>query len=226
MSRYIVPNLLFFILYIIPLSYPSLQAQTRDTIYVFDQQFYSGDTIQLSEINLFAKERTFTDLEAQKRYLLLRNRVKRVYPYAKMAADRLYAMKHTMDTMHNNKQKRIYVKRTQKYLEEHFTDELKKLSRSQGRILIKLIHRQTGQIAYDLVKNMRNGWTAFWYNNTAWLYDLSLKKGYDPVNIEEDYWIEEIILRAINTGEIEYQTPALRFNFSELSEQRQKRLAN
>ena len=212
MSRYIVPNLLFFILYIIPLSYPSLQAQTRDTIYVFDQQFYSGDTIQLSEINLFAKERTFTDLEAQERYLLLRNR--------------LYAMKHTMDTMHNNKQKRIYVKRTQKYLEEHFTDELKKLSRSQGRILIKLIHRQTGQIAYDLVKNMRNGWTAFWYNNTAWLYDLSLKKGYDPVNIEEDYWIEEIILRAINTGEIEYQTPALRFNFSELSEQRQKRLAN
>ena len=144
----------------------------------------------------------------------------------KMAADRLYTMERTMDTMQNKQQRKVYVKRTQRYIEDHFTDELKKLSRSQGRILIKLIHRQTGRTAYDLVKELRNGWNAYWYNKTAWLYDLSLKKGYDPMNIEEDYWIEEIVLRAISKGELEDQTPALQYNFSELTEHRRKRLAN
>ena len=210
-----------FVLYFLPFTTFS---QKRDTIYIFDQQFYSGDTIRLAEVSVFGKEHYFGDAEAQKRYLLLRSRVKRVYPYAKMAADRLYTMEHTMDTMQNKRQKKVYVKRTQRYIEDHFTDELKKLSRSQGRILIKLIHRQTGKTAYELVKDLRNGWNAYWYNKTAWLYDLSLKKGYDPMNVEEDYWIEEIILRAINSGELEYQTPALLYNFSDLVEQRKKRL--
>ena len=211
-KRYLLP----FIAYLLPLT----------SYLLFAQDFHEGDTIYLPEVNLFGKERSFGDADAQKRYLLLKSRVKRVYPYAKMAADRLYTMERTMDTMQNKQQRKVYVKRTQRYIEDHFTDELKKLSRSQGRILIKLIHRQTGRTAYDLVKELRNGWNAYWYNKTAWLYDLSLKKGYDPMNIEEDYWIEEIILRAISNGELEDQTPALQYNFSELTEHRRKRLAN
>jgi len=192
-KRYLLP----FIAYLLPLT----------SYLLFAQDFHEGDTIYLPEVNLFGKERSFGDADAQKRYLLLKSRVKRVYPYAKMAADRLYTMERTMDTMQNKQQRKVYVKRTQRYIEDHFTDELKKLSRSQGRILIKLIHRQTGRTAYDLVKELRNGWNAYWYNKTAWLYDLSLKKGYDPMNIEEDYWIEEIILsntislNLLNTGE-------------------------
>nr|WP_314558310.1 DUF4294 domain-containing protein [uncultured Capnocytophaga sp.] len=195
-----------------------VRGQVRDTVYIFDPKYYAGDTIQLAEVTLFGKERIFTDEEEQKRYWILRSRVKRVYPYARLAADRLHTMERTMDTMQNKQQKKVYVKRTQQYIEEHFTEELKKLSRSQGRILIKLIHRQTGKTAYDLVKDLRNGWNAFWYDKTAWLYDLSLKKEYDPINNEEDYLIEEIILRAINKGELEPQIPALQYNFSNLSE--------
>ena len=170
---------LLILFYLLLLPFTLVIAQPRDTLFVFDKEFYTGDTIRLTEVNLFGKERSFSDLEAQKRYLLLQRRVKKVYPYAKMAADRLSVMQHTMDTMQRARQKKVYVKRTQRYIEEHFTDELKKLSRSQGRILIKLIHRQTGRTAYDLVRDLRNGWNAYWYNKTAWLYDLSLKKGYD-----------------------------------------------
>jgi len=217
---------LLILFYLLLLPFTLVIAQPRDTLFVFDKEFYTGDTIRLTEVNLFGKERSFSDLEAQKRYLLLQRRVKKVYPYAKMAADRLSVMQHTMDTMQRACQKKVYVKRTQRYIEEHFTDELKKLSRSQGRILIKLIHRQTGRTAYNLVKELRNGWNAYWYNKTAWLYDLSLKKEYDPHNVEEDYWIEEIILRAINRGELEPQVPALRFNFTELTEERKKRLSD
>ena len=68
------------------------------------QDFHEGDTIYLPEVNLFGKERSFGDADAQKRYLLLKSRVKRVYPYAKMAADRLYTMERTMDTMQNKQQ--------------------------------------------------------------------------------------------------------------------------
>ena len=152
-------NTLLFTFCLLPLS--SITAQVRDTIFIFDQKFYAGDTIRLTEVNLFGKERSFADLDAQKRYFLLRNRVKKVYPYAKMAAERLSVMEHTMDTMQNSRQKKVYVKRTQKYIEDHFTEELKKLSRSQGRILIKLIHRQTGKTAYDLVRDLRNGCTTY-----------------------------------------------------------------
>ncbi|MDO5608895.1 MAG: DUF4294 domain-containing protein [Capnocytophaga sp.] len=193
----------------------SVQAQV-DTTYV-ESDFYKVDIIRLPEVYVFDKERTFATEEERKNYLILRRRVQVVYPYARLAAERLRIMEQTMDTMTNKRQKRIYVKRMQRYVEERFTDELKKLSRSQGRILVKLIHRQTGMTAFDLVKDLRNGWSAFWYNNTAWLYDISLKSEYDPITVEEDYWIEDILLRAFSKGELEQQSPALDFDYLELT---------
>lgn len=188
------------------------KATNSDTI------FYEGDVIHLPEVYVFEKEQTFANEEEQKKYLILKRRVKIVYPYAKLAAERLHIMQKTMDTMHNKRQKKTYIKRTQRYIEQRFTDELKKLSRSQGRILVKLIHRQTGITAFNLVKDLRNGWNAFWYNNTAWLYDISLKSQYDPQNVEEDYWIEDILLRAFASGELEAQTSALNYDYFELVE--------
>lgn len=187
--------------------------------------FFLIDTIHIPEVYVFEKGYRFPDEEARKRYLILRQRVKKVYPYAKLAADRLHIMEQTMDTMKSKRNKKIYTKRMQKYIEDRFTDELKKLSRSQGRILVKLIHRQTGRTAFQLVKELRNGWNAFWYNNTAWLYDISLKSEYNPSQVEEDYWIEEILQRAFNNDELEYQASALNFDFAKITEERRKRKA-
>ena len=186
----------------------------------------NSDIIPLEEVFVFGKEPIFKTEEDRNRYLILKYRVKKVYPYAKLAAEELQRINKVLDSLPNNRQKKKYTKKIQEETENKFSQELKKLSRSQGRILIKLIHRQTGRTAYNLVKELRNGWNAYWYNKTAWLYDLSLKKEYDPHNVEEDYWIEEIILRAINRGELEPQVPALRFNFTELTEERKKRLSD
>jgi len=139
--------------------------------------------------------------------------VKKVYPYAKLAADKLYQIERTLDTLPNNRQKKRYTKKVQEEAEARFTDELKKLSRSQGKILIKLIYRQTGDSAYDLVKNLRSGWRAFWYNNTAWFYDLSLKSVYNPLEVEEDFWIEDILQRAFSRKELEVQEPAFPIDY-------------
>lgn len=187
-----------------------------------ESNFQFVDTIRLPEVFVFGRERSFANEEARKQYLILRNRVRKVYPYAKLAADRLKIMEQTMDTMTNKRAKKLYAKRMQKYIEDRFTDELKKLSRSQGRILVKLIHRQTGRTSYQLVKDLRNGWNAFMYNSTAWLYNISLKTEYNPTQNDEDLLIEEILHRAFANDELEYQAPAIEINLGELLDKGKK----
>ena len=182
--------------------------------------------IDLEEVLFFGNQPFFKDEEQRKKYELLRYRVRKVYPYAKMAADKLYKIERTLDTLPNQRQRKRYTKQVQEDAEARFTDELKKLSRSQGRILIKLIYRQTGYSAYDLVKNLRSGWRAFWYNNTAWFYDLSLKSTYAPERVEEDFWIEDILLRAFSQGELEMQPPAIGINYEAIEKKWRVRPAN
>ena len=81
-------------------------------------------------------------------------------------------------------------------MEGEFTDQLKKLTRTEGRILIKLIHRQTGKTTFRQIKTLRSGWRAFWYNSTANLFQLSLKTEYQPEVENEDYLIEDILQRS------------------------------
>lgn len=199
-----------------------IHSQERDSIAPA-----AGETmIDLEEVLFFGNQPFFKDEEQRKKYELLRYRVRKVYPYAKMAADKLYKIERTLDTLPNQRQRKRYTKQVQEDAEARFTDELKKLSRSQGRILIKLIYRQTGYSAYDLVKNLRSGWRAFWYNNTAWFYDLSLKSTYAPERVEEDFWIEDILLRAFSQGELEMQPPAIGINYEAIEKKWRVRPAN
>jgi len=93
-----------------------------------------------------------------------------------------------------------YTKRVERYLEGEFKDELKRLTRSEGRILVKLIHRETGQTTHGLIKKLRSGWRAFVYQTTAKLFDIDLKTTYNPTDDEEDALIEGILLRAFADG--------------------------
>ena len=89
-----------------------------------------------------------------------------------------------------------------------FEDKLKKLSRKQGQILVKLIHRQTGTTTYELITNLKSGWKAFWSNTTAKLFDINLKLGYSPAEVNEDFLIETILDRAFDSGRLVRQAPA------------------
>ncbi|WP_298367508.1 DUF4294 domain-containing protein [uncultured Lutibacter sp.] len=179
---------------------------------------FEGDTllIKLDEVLLLKKLKFKTSYD-RRYYYWFRRKTLKAYPYAKLAADRLEVLNERIENIKSGRKKRIYTKRIQKYLEGEFTDQLKKLTRTEGRILIKLIHRQTGSTAFDLVKDLRSGWKAFWYNTTAKMFKLSLKNEYDPVNVEEDYLIEDILQRAFVDGVLEEQPSKLDFNFIELS---------
>ena len=74
-----------------------------------------------------------------------------MYPYAKLAAERLEALTERLNTLESKRKKKKYAKKVQKYIEEEFSGELKKLTRTEGQILIKLIHRQTGKTTFTLI---------------------------------------------------------------------------
>ena len=175
-----------------------------------------NDTIQLPEI-IVSKGQKLSP-EEQKQFQILQNRVYKVYPYAKLASDRLTALNKGMARLNSNREKKKYFKIVEDYLNNEFEDRLKKLSRKQGQILVKLIHRQTGITTYELIKTLKSGFKAFVSNTTASLFDISLKTEYKPYEVNEDYLIETILVRAFESGRLLNQTPANPVNYDNLME--------
>ena len=183
--------------------------------YIVEGDTIPHEAIDLDEVVILGKL-NFKDKLARRRYLILRRKTRKVYPYAKLAADRLTVLNERLVTIESKRKRKRYIKILQKYMEEEFTKELKKLTRTEGQILVKLIYRQTGKTMFELVKEYRSGWKAFWYNNTARLFNISLKEKNDPINVEEDYWIEDNLQRSIQSNIIEEQKTALSFSFYDL----------
>ncbi|WP_298236739.1 DUF4294 domain-containing protein [uncultured Algibacter sp.] len=173
--------------------------------------------IDLDEVMLLHKLK-FDSKKDRIRYLILRRKTIKVYPYAKMAADRLDSLNTRLESLTRKRDKKRYTKMIQKYIEGEFSDELKKMTRTEGQILVKLIHRQTGRTTFNLVKELRSGWRAFWYNTTANMFDISLKREFDPVNEKEDYLIEDILQRNFQSGRLERQKSAIDFDFYDLTD--------
>jgi hypothetical protein len=134
-----------------------------------------------------------------------------------MAADNLTRLNLNMEKFKTDREKKKYFKIVENYLENEFEEQLKKLSRKQGQILVKLIYRQTGSTTYTLVKDLKSGWKAFWASNTAKVFDIDLKTEFDPFTVTEDYLIESILLKAFNEGRLERQNAAIPINYLELS---------
>ena len=158
----------------------------------------------------------FKNREELNRYLILRRRVLRVYPYAKLAAERLTVLNERLDQIDSKRGKKKYLKRLEDFVYEEFEEELKKLSKSQGKILIRLVHRQTGSTTFELVKELRNGWKAFLYQTTASLFSLSLKEKYNPAEVLEDYLIEDILQRAFADQYLIEQAAAIDYDLDAL----------
>jgi len=164
----------------------------------------TGQSIDLEEVVILPRLRLNTN-EERRRYLILQRKTLKVYPYAKLAAERLETLNARMADVKSKRQRKKYTRMVQKFVENEFADKLKKFTITEGQILIKLIHRQTGETAFDLIKELRSGWRAFWYNNTAKLFDMSLKIPFDPEMEEEDFLIEDILQRQFDKGNLEFQ---------------------
>lgn len=209
---------------LVVMSFP-LVAQEKlpveDTIH-YEYFIIEGDTvarqhIDLDEVLVLGRLKFDNELERRK-YLILRRKTLKVYPYAKLASDRLVELNSRLDQIKTKRDRKRYTKMVQNYIENEFSAELKKLTRTEGQILVKLVHRQTGVTTFDLVKDLKSGWRAFWYNTTASMFDISLKEEFNPAKNQEDYLIEDILQRAFQSKQLEKQPSALDYNFLELTD--------
>ena len=189
-----------------------VEVDSTKTVYLIDGDSIARSMIELREV-LVLPRLSFKSTEERRQYLILKRRTVKVYPYAKLAAERLLTLQQRLATLNKKRERKKYARRVQKFIEDEFSAELKKLTKSEGRILLKLIYRQTGETAYDLIKELRNGWRAFWYNSTANVFDLSLKVTYCPLEVKEDYFIEDILLRAFQSETLERQDPAFDIDY-------------
>jgi hypothetical protein len=177
--------------------------------------------VELDEVLILPKLR-FENRDDFRSYLILKRKTKKVWPYAKLASERFEVLNQRLESIESNRGKRQYTKVVQKYVEEEFTEELKKLTKTEGQILVKLIYRQTGMTTFDLVKDLRSGWRAFWYNTTANFFNISLKEEYNPSENKEDFYIEDILQREFQSGSLEEQDPKIEIQLMELMNKWQK----
>ena len=199
-------------------SFGFTQERYNDSIYNYIKIL--GDTIvkgsiELSEVVLLPKLK-YKNSDDVRRYLILKRKTFKVYSYAVLASERLTTLNQRLSKIKRRRDKKKYTRIIQKFILNEFYDELSKFTQTEGQILIKLIHRQTGSTAYKLIKELRNGWSAFWYNNTARVFNMSLKRDFDPYLVKEDYLIEDIIQRAIRDKKLEYQKPKISYDLFEL----------
>jgi hypothetical protein len=219
MKRIVVYIFIFFLIGII-------SAQNKkDYVIVEDKILVNNDSlsIDIEEIRLFNKIKLNTDKE-RRYYYWFRKKVLKAYPYATLTATTIQEIEKNLANIKSEKKRRKYIKKAQKYLDEEFSEQLKKLTKTEGKVLIKLIHRQTGNSVYNLIKKYRSGWKAFWYQSTARLFRLSLKKEYHPATNDLDYLIEEILQNAFINEKLEEKQPYKEIDFYALSAQ--KRIIN
>lgn len=193
-----------------------VDAQIKDTLPDFNNDYFlvrDGDTlmIKLNEVSILPKHKFKNKIDVNY-YYWFKKKVFKAYPYAVLASKRIDSLNARLGRIESNSKKRKYVRRVQKYLEEELTDQIKKMTKTEGRILIKLIHRQTGKTVFENIKELRSGWKAFWYNTTANVFSLSLKDEYHPETENEDYLIEDVLHRAIIEEVIEAQEPKLKID--------------
>lgn len=118
--------------------------------------------------------------------------VKKVYPLALDAAQRLEELDRELEKLDLKKDRKAYTKAVEDTLKEEITPMLWKMTRYEGKILIKLIDRETDHTVFSIVKDIRSGFTAGFYQAMARLFGANLKLEYDPEG--EDYILEQIVI--------------------------------
>ena len=158
-------------------------------------KFPSHDSIfhfNLHEIEIIPPFK-FKNKRQEKKYNQLEIDILKTYPFALIVGSELKLVNSELDSVYTDKSKRkTYIKWYQDYVYKTYIDSLKRLNIQQGRLLLKLIHRETGKTPYELIKSYRGGFNAFFWQSAAFMFGANLNSSYNP---EDDAMIEHIIRR-------------------------------
>lgn len=152
----------------------------------------NGDSIFIMSLNLvkIVARRKFKNFAEQRQYYLYMRAARKVYPYALQALD-LYDEIATQTEDMNKRQRRRYIRKEHKELKEDFKDQMKKLSRTEGKVLIKMLEKEMDKPFYDVIKETRGGFTAAYWHNLGKFWGYDLKQGY---SLGADPLLDEVFL--------------------------------
>jgi hypothetical protein len=163
--------------------------------------FYEGDSIQLMEMNnvYVYPELTFKNRKQAESYMRLVRNVKAVLPIAKQARQMLIETTEYLETLPTKEEKDAHIKRVEEDIFKTYKPKMKKLSYSQGKLLIKLIDRECHSSSYDMIKAFMGPLRAGFWQVFAWGFGASLKKGYEPEGVDR---LTERIVLMVEAGQI------------------------
>jgi len=156
--------------------------------YLFSQN-PDEKNITLNEVSLIGNM-PYTASE----YFLLKKKILKVYHYIDTLEKIIIVVDDDLGQLSSKKSKKRFVKSFQKELMAKFLVEIKSLTKKEGVILSKLIYRNMGITVFDLIKQYKGSWSAFWWQSLAKLYDGNIKSTFNPEKNKEDFLIEKIIL--------------------------------
>ena len=179
-------------------------SQTNDDqLHVVYGRIDGRDTVlivYLPEVDISLLGRYYEITETRQGRRLVSN-VRKVFPYAKLASDKLHEFDTMLASIPNEADRKRLMKEAEKELTDQYTAELEKLTFSQGAILIRLIDRETGNTSYQLVQELRGKVRAFFYQGFARIWGYNLKTEFDPKHSKEDEQID-IIATLLERGQI------------------------
>lgn len=154
---------------------------------------YEGDTIPYIELQTvrYYAPRVFENRREEARYHRLVRHVKRVYPYARLAGIKFQEYNEMLAELDTDAQRRRAARKIEQEIKDEFEGELRRLTFTQGRILIKLIDRETQHTSYEVLQDFRGNFTAIFWQSLGRLFGYNLRTEYDPHG--EDKLIEEIV---------------------------------
>ena len=174
-KRIVAPDTVLSILHVLPTA-------------TFDGQTYAY--IELNEITVVGKMPRGVRFDYRRHARLVYN-IRRVYPYSQIVRDELGRINRLLETLPDDKSRRNFLQQYQKELLATYEGDMRKMTFTQGKILIKLIDRETQNTSYDLIKQYRGNVSAAFWQSVAWIFGTNLKTSYDPSG--EDYLIEQVI---------------------------------
>jgi hypothetical protein len=184
----------FFVWCVLIEAYPQEPVKPERLPYLLSGKVVGNDTIPhvfLSEVLVTTRWKHKNNRDAMRYSRLVRN-VKITLPYARLASAKLREINQQLHLLPTEKQRKEYLKKAEKELFSEFEAPLRKLSFSQGRLLINLIDRETGDTSFDLIKEYKGGFSAFFWQSIARVFGANLKDEYDPEG--DDRMIENIVV--------------------------------
>jgi len=213
LQRHIVflKRTLLFIVVIITANSKALHAQTgiNDTLRTY-AVVYDGDTIEaktLLTVDVYAKYND-ANMSARAKWTRLRNAIIVTYPYAIRSGAILNEMNAVLAGISDKSERKKYIKSREKELKKEFTDPLSNLSIYQGKVLMKLINRETGNNCYEIIKEYKGGITARFYQTVAFFFSSNLKQPYDSAG--DDREMEMIVKEVCRTYGFNYSVYPLK----------------